>query len=63
MKPFTKGFKVHDWEEIIDLPSRTWHDFEFSYCSYRIGDEVFTEMCAEFLDAFKKEKFWLKIKR
>ena len=61
-KPFQPNFVVDDWKELNYLEGRTIHNFEFSYCDYRIGDEVFTEMCPEFLDAFKKEKFWLKLK-
>ena len=62
IKPFTPDFVVDDWAELNHLVDRSCHDFEFTYCDYRIGDEVFTEMCPEFLDAFKKEKFWLKLK-
>lgn len=63
MKPFRPGFVVADWEELCHLNDRTFLDFEFSYCDYKFGDEIFTEMCPGFLDAFKKEKFWMKLKQ
>jgi len=51
----------YPWGTLEDVELRTYDDFEFSYCDYRIGDEVFTKMCPAFLEAFKKEQFWLKL--
>ena len=61
-KLFRYDSVVDDWEELSHPEDRTYHDFEFSYCDYRIGDEVFTEMSPEFITSFQKEKFWLKLK-
>jgi len=61
-KPYIPNFEVDDWQELLHPEDRTMHEFEFSYCDYRIGDEVFTKMSPEFITSFQKEKFWLKLK-
>ena len=60
-KPFRPNFQVHDWDVITNVKERTLHNFVFSYCDYRIGGKVFTKQTPEFIEAFKKEKFWSKL--
>ena len=53
---------VGDWAEVLNLRDRTYHNFEFSYCNYRVGTRVFTKMSPGFMEAFKKEKMWAKLR-
>ena len=62
MKQFNDGFPIGVWEEINNIRTRMFSDFEFSYCEYRIGDEIYTEQTPEFIVAFQGEKLWSKIK-
>jgi len=62
-KKFNKNWTEGVWEEIINLHQRTLLDFEFSYAEYRIGDEIYTELSPAFMDAFKAEKLWMKLKQ
>lgn len=55
-----RGLK-RKWEPILTVMNRTFYDFEFSYCDYRIGDTVYTDLSPKFIEAFKKEKMWASL--